>query len=101
MAGISHLLLTPASTRRLSHTPSSRSSKGKGKQRESRPFGSDDRDNNLDSHAYNDYGYNRLVSTNFTVCTLTNDKKTQLLSSLSSLESRVVIINAPLIHQTA
>jgi hypothetical protein len=29
------------------------------------------------------------VSTNFTVCTLTKDKKLQLLSSLSSLESRV------------
>jgi hypothetical protein len=52
-------------------------------------FGGDDQDNNPDSHAYNDYGYNRLVSTNFTVCTLTNDKKSQLLSSLSSLQSRV------------
>jgi hypothetical protein len=30
-----------------------------------------------------------LVSTNFTVCTLTKDKKLQLLSSLSSLENRV------------
>jgi hypothetical protein len=88
-AGISHLSLTPAPTRWLSHTPSSRSSKGKGKQREFRPFGNDDWDNNLDSHAYNDYGYNRLVSTNLTVCTLTNDKKSQLLSSLSSLQSRV------------
>jgi hypothetical protein len=88
-AGISCLLLTPAPTRRLSHTLSSRSSKGKGKQREFRPFGGDDQDNNPDSHAYNDYGYNRLVSTNFTVCTLTNDKKSQLSSSLSSLESRV------------
>jgi hypothetical protein len=88
-AGLSHLSLTPAPTRRLSHTPSSRSSKGKGKQREFRPFGGDDWDNNPDSHAYNDYGYNRLVSTNFTVCTLTNDKKSQLLSSLSSLESKV------------
>jgi hypothetical protein len=29
------------------------------------------------------------VSTNFTVCTLTKDGKLQLLSSLSSLESRV------------
>jgi hypothetical protein len=89
MAGISRLSLTPTLTRWLSHTPSSRSSKGKGKQREFRPFGGDDQDNNLDSHAYNDYGYNRLVSTNFTVCTLTNDKKSQLLSSLSSLENRV------------
>jgi hypothetical protein len=88
-AGISCLLLTPAPTRRLSHTSSSRLSKGKGKQREFRPFGGDDRDNNPDSHAYDDYGYNRLVSTNFTVCTLTNDKKSQLLSSLSSLESRI------------
>jgi hypothetical protein len=32
------------------------------------------------------------VSTNFTVCTLTKDKKLQLLSSLSSLESRVELI---------
>jgi hypothetical protein len=32
------------------------------------------------------------VSTNFTVCTLTKDKKSQLLSSLSSLESRVELI---------
>jgi hypothetical protein len=79
-AGISCLSLTPAPTRWLSHTPSSRSSKGKGKQKEFRPFGGDDQDNNLDSHAYNDYGYNRLVSTNFTVCTLTNDKKIQLLN---------------------
>jgi hypothetical protein len=88
-AGLSHLSLIPAPTRWLSHTPSSRSSKGKGKQREVRPFGGDDQDNNPDSHAYDDHGYNRLVSTNFTICTLTNDKKIQLLSSLSSLESRV------------
>jgi hypothetical protein len=87
MAGLSHLSLTPAPTRQSSHAPSSRLSKGK--QREVRRFGGDDRDNNLDSHAYDNYGYNRLVSTNFTVCTLTNDKKSQLLSSLSSLESRV------------
>jgi hypothetical protein len=86
MAGISCLSLTPAPTRWLSHTFSSRSSKGKGKQREFRPFGGDDQDNNPDSHAYNDYGYNRLVSTKFTICTLTNDKKS---SSLSSLQSRV------------
>jgi hypothetical protein len=86
-AGISHLSLTLAPSRRLSHAPSIRSSKGK--QREVRRFGGDDRDNNLDSHAYDDHGYNRLVSTNFTVCTLTKDKKLQLLSSLSSLESRV------------
>jgi hypothetical protein len=89
-AGISHLSLTPAPTRRLSHAPSSRLSKGK--QREIRRFGGDDRDNNLDSHAYNDHGYNRLVSTNFTIWTLTKDKKLQLLSSLSSLESRVELI---------
>jgi hypothetical protein len=87
MAGISHLSLTPAPSRQLSHAPSNRLNKGK--QREVRRFGGDDRDNNLDSHAYDDYGYNRLVSTNFTVCTLTKDKKLQLLSSLSSLESRV------------
>jgi hypothetical protein len=61
----------------------------KGKQREVRRFGGDDQDNNPDSHAYDDHGYNRLVSTNFTVCTLTKDEKLQLLSSLSSLESRV------------
>jgi hypothetical protein len=88
-AGLSHLSLTPAPTRRSSHAPSSRSSKSKGKQREVGHFGGDDRDNNLDSHAYDDNGYNRLVSTNFTVCTLTKDKKLQLLSSLSSLENRV------------
>jgi hypothetical protein len=35
-ASLSCLLLTPAPTRRLSYTPSSRSSKGKGKQREER-----------------------------------------------------------------
>jgi hypothetical protein len=87
MAGISCLSLTPAPSKQLSHAPSNRLSKGK--QREVRHFGGDDRDNNLDSHAYNDYGYNRLVSTNFTVCTLTKDKKLQLLSSLSSLGSRV------------
>jgi hypothetical protein len=87
MAGLSRLLLTPAPTRQLSHTPSSRSSKGK--QREVRHFKGDDWDNNPDSHAYDDHGYNRLVSTNFTVCTLTKDKKLQLLNSLSSLESRV------------
>jgi hypothetical protein len=88
-AGLSHLSLTPAPTRRLSHAPSSRSSKSKGKQREVGRFWGDDQDNNPDSHAYDDYGYNRLVSTNFTVCTLTKDKKLQLLSSLSSLENRV------------
>jgi hypothetical protein len=69
MARLSHLSLTPASTGWLSHAPSSRSSKGK--QREVRCFGGHDRDNNLDSHAYDDHGYNRLVSTSFTICTLT------------------------------
>jgi hypothetical protein len=92
MAGLSHLLLTPAPTRRLSHTPSSRLSKGKGKQREERFFWGDDWDNNLDSYAYDGNGYNRLVSTNFTICTLTKDEKLQLLSSLNSLESRVGLI---------
>jgi hypothetical protein len=86
-AGLSSLSLTPAPTRRSSHAPSSRLSKGK--QREVRRFGNDDQDNNPDSHAYDDHGYNRLVSTNFTICTLTKDEKLQLLSSLSSLESRV------------
>jgi hypothetical protein len=90
MAGLSHLSLTPAPTRWSSHALSSRLSKGK--QREIRCFGSDDQDNNPDSHAYNGNGYNRLVSTNFTICTLTKDKKLQLLSSLSSLESRVELI---------
>jgi hypothetical protein len=89
MAKLSCLSLTPAPTRQLSHAPSSRSSKSKGKQREVGRFGGDDQDNNPDSHAYDDYGYNRLVSTNFTVCTLTKDEKLQLLSSLSSLENRV------------
>jgi GAG-pre-integrase domain len=91
-AGLSRLSLTPAPARRLSHAPSRRSSKSKGKQREERHFGGDDQDNNPDSHAYDDHGYNRLVSTNFTVCTLTKDEKLQLLSSLSSLESRVELI---------
>jgi hypothetical protein len=89
MAGLSCLSLTPAPTRWLSHTPSSRLSKGKGKQREERPLGGDDQDNNSDSHAYDGNSYNRLVSTNFTICTLTNNKKSQLLSSFSSLQSRV------------
>jgi hypothetical protein len=98
MAGLSHLSLTLTPTRQLSHAPSSRlrhapsSRLSKGKQREVRCFGGDDWDNNPDSHAYNDHGYNRLVSTNFTVCTLTKDNKSQLLSSLSSLESRVELI---------
>jgi hypothetical protein len=91
MAGISRLSLTLAPSR-LSHAPSIRLSKSKGKQREDRRFGDDDWDNNLNSHAYDDYGYNRLVSTNFTICTLTKDGKLQLLSSLSSPESRVELI---------
>jgi hypothetical protein len=90
-AGISRLSLTPAPSR-SSQAPSIRSSKSKGKEREDRHFGGDDRNNNPDSHTYDDYGYNRLVSTNFTICTLTKDKKLQLLSSLSSLESRVELI---------
>jgi hypothetical protein len=91
-AGLSQLSLTLASSRRLSHASSSSSSKSKGKQREDRCFGGDDQNNNLDSHAYDDVGYNRLVSTNFTICTLTKDEKSQLLSSLSSPESRVELI---------
>ena len=82
-AGITHLSLTPA--------PSTRSSKGKGKRKEKR-FGEDDQDNNPDSHAYDDYGYNRLVSTNFTIYTVTKDEKLQLLNSLSSIEHRVELI---------
>jgi hypothetical protein len=58
-AKLSRLSLTLAPTRQLSHAPSSRLSKEK--QREVRCFGSDDWDNNPDSHAYNDHGYNRLV----------------------------------------
>jgi hypothetical protein len=38
-AGFSHLSLTPAPTRQLSHIPSSRLSKGKGEEREIRHFG--------------------------------------------------------------
>jgi hypothetical protein len=90
--GISRLSLTPAPTRRSSHAPSIRSSKSLGKRREVRPFGGDDQNNNPDSYAYDGDGYNRLVSTNFTACTLTKDEKSQLLSSLSSIESRVELI---------
>ena len=82
-AGIGHLSLTPA--------PSTRSSKGKGKRKE-KWFREDNQDNNPDSHAYGDYGYNRLVSTNFTICTVTKDEKLQLLNSLSSIECRVELI---------
>ena len=84
MAGISCLSLTPA--------PSNRSSKGKGKQTERAPFNADNQDNNPGSHAYNDYGYNRSVSINSPVCTLSDDGKSQLFISLSSLESRVEFV---------
>jgi hypothetical protein len=61
-AGLSRLSITPAPSRRLSHAPSSRSSKSKGKQREVRCFGSDDQDNNLDSHAYDDcYDFEQCI----------------------------------------
>ena len=43
------------------------------------------------SQAY-DYGYNRSVSTNSPNCTLSDDKKTQLLDSFSSLESRIEFV---------
>jgi hypothetical protein len=76
MAGLSCLSLTLASTRWSSHAPSSRLSKGN--QREVRCFGGDNWDNNPDSHAYDDHGYNRLVSTNFTICTLTKQKITAI-----------------------
>ena len=76
---------------RLSQAPSTRSSKGKGKRKDKR-FGEDNWDNNPDSHAYDDYGYNRLVSTNFTICTVTKDKKLQLLNSLSSIEHKIELI---------
>ena len=86
-AGISCFSLTPAPSQRLSAAPLNRLSKGKGKQREQAPFSADNQDNNPGSQAY-DYGYNRSVSTNSPVCTLSDDKKLQLLDSLSSLESR-------------
>ena len=72
MAGISCLLLAPDLSQRLSTAPSNRSSKGMGKQREWALFNTNDQDNNLDSHAYN-YGYNRSVSTNSPVCSLSDD----------------------------
>jgi hypothetical protein len=50
-AGISCLSLTPVPSRRLSHAPSIRLTKSKGKQREVRCFRGDDQDNNPDSHA--------------------------------------------------
>ena len=81
---MSRLSITPA--------PSNRSSKSKGKQREVTPHGGGDQDNFLDSHAYNDYGCHRLVSTNSPMCKLSNDKKLQLLISLSSLESRTELV---------
>ena len=68
-----------------------RSSKGKGKQRERAPFNANNWDNNPGSQAYN-YGYNRSVSTNPPICTLSDDKKTQLPDSLSSLESRLEFV---------
>ena len=83
-AGMSRLSITPA--------PSNRSSKSKGKQRERTPHGGGDRDNILDSHAYDDYGYHRSVSTNLPTCTLSNDETLQLLDSLSSLESRLELV---------
>ena len=51
-AGISHLLLIPASSQRLSAASLTRSSKGKGKQREWIPFNTDNQDNNPDSHVH-------------------------------------------------
>ena len=83
-AGMSRLLITPA--------PSNRSSKSKGKQRDRTPHGGGDWDNFPDSHVYNDYGYRRSVSTNLPTCTLSDDKTTQLLISLSSLESRLEFV---------
>ena len=83
-AGMSRLSITPA--------PSNRSSKSKGKQWEVTPHGGGDQDNFPDSHAYDDYGYHRLVSTNLLTCTLSNNEKSQLLISLSSLESRVELV---------
>ena len=83
-AGMSRLSITPA--------PSNRSSKSKGKQRERTPHGGGDWDNFPDSHAYDDYGYHRSVSTNLPTCTLSDDEKTQLLISLSSLESKIEFV---------
>ena len=51
-AGISHLLLTPSSSQRLSTAPLNRLSKGKGKQRERAPFNANNWDNDPGSHAY-------------------------------------------------
>jgi hypothetical protein len=82
MAGISCLSLTPAPTRWLSHTLSSRLSKEK--QREVRHFGGDDRDNNLDSHAYDDYGYNRFVTTSNNVSELSLYSRLVLSETLLS-----------------
>ena len=82
--GISRLSITPA--------PSYRSSKSKGKQQERTPHGGGDQDNYLDSHAYDDYGYHGSVSTNLPTCTLSDDETTQLLISLSSLESRLEFV---------
>ena len=70
-AGMSRLSITPA--------PSNRSSKSKGKQQERTPHGGGDQDNFPDSHAHDDYGYHRSVSTNLPTCTLSDDEKTQLL----------------------
>ena len=53
MAGISHLLLTPALSQRLSAAPPNRLSKGKGKQRERAPFNANNWDNDPGSQCYN------------------------------------------------
>ena len=82
--GISRLSITPA--------PSNRSSNPKGKQRERTPHGGGDQDDFPDSHAYDDYGYHRSVSTNLPTCTLSDDETLQLLDSLSSLESRLELV---------
>src|SRR5271154_3837660 len=91
-AGISRLSLTPAPLL---------SSKAKGKQRaipNEERMGPDERDNNPDSYAYDDYGYHRSVLTHSPSHTTTNDEKQQLLIAISSLESRIEFINSHAIN---
>ena len=56
-------------------------------------FGEDEIDNNPDSHAYDDFGYRRSVSTYSSFSALSTDEHQQLLNALSSLESRVDLLN--------
>lgn len=54
-------------------------------------FGADDKDNNPGSHAYDDYGYHRYVSNQ--KHSQSTDEKQQLLVALSSLDSRIEILD--------